>query len=337
MTQDSTRLPDAQCARRTVLRTAAVAGGVYGGVGVASATTSRGSDAKGFPPDGITRYGESVDLGDGEVRLFTTETPSGKPRYHGVEFDRSALEGLPDSAALEGSGEERYTDKYGPDGEALEIHNKWSLEFFVSFPSAANTPFTFLGLNWNPEGHPGGGGAWSKPHFDIHFHMLDAGVVDEIEGPELPPYDEITGRDDGGVPTQIGSELEADQIPEGYVRSPPAEAEERYITDMGEHLAPADAPELPGAPEKFSNTLIQGFVGLDDNGADPNAGENPQLAFLEPMITREFLEGFSGTESYDISQPKAYPHDQRHPTTYSVRDVPAADAIVVVLQDFEET
>lgn len=308
--------------RRAVLRGAAATGAavIGGSSAVASApgwvNDPGESPAGGFPPKGITEYGRAVNLGNGSARPFTVETPSGEPKYHGVEFDREALEGLPSAGDLKSAGG-THSDKYGSSGEALKIHTKRSLQFFVPFPNAANTPLTFLGLNWNPEGHPGGKGAWLTPHFDIHFHMLEPETVDAITGPSLPPYDAIP----------------ADRIPEGYQRSPLAG--ERYITDMGEHTAPADAPELPdgpdddGDPDAFENTLIQGFVGVGARGS------NPKLAFVEPMITREFLRGFSGNETYEVPQPAVYPHDQRHPTGYGVRDIPVRDVIAVVLGGFE--
>lgn len=329
--------------RRTFLRTAVAGSATVGATGLASGTPGRGNGGEGgndsgggFPPKGITEYGREVELGNGNVRTFTTETPSGRPKYHGVEFDRAALEELPSADDLANSGDDRYTDKYELTGEALPVHTKWSLEFFVDFPDAEHTPFTFLGLNWNPGGHPGGGGAWLVPHFDVHFHMLDAETVDAIEGPGLPSYDEITARDAEGVPTEIASALDPEQIPHGYARSPPAVAEERYVTDMGEHLAPVDAPEVPANPGAFTNTLIQGFVGLDGDGASPNTGQNPELAFVEPMVTRAFLRNLDGQAKSPIRQPEVYPHDQQHPTGYSVRDVPSKDAVAVVVEDFQQ-
>lgn len=298
--------------RRQLLRTAA-AGTLVAGTGLASGASAPDA-GRGFPPDGITTYGDAVTVGDGEVRPFTSATPSGRPKYHGVEFDREVVTGsLPgaDELAADRTGEDpTYDDKYGPDGRALPVHRRESLEFFVPFPAAEGTPFTFLGLNWNPRGHPGGRGAWSAPHFDVHFHVLDTDTVDAIEGPAPAPYDDIP----------------AERIPTGYNRSPPSAAAERYITDMGEHLAPADAPELPGNPDAFTNTLVQGFVGVD--------GE-PELAFVEPMVTREFLREFEGTERYEVPQPTVYPHDDRHPTAYSVRADPADGTVLVALQGFE--
>jgi len=323
--------------RRTLLQSTLAGGAILGGVGLATAVARDGqSDEKlsggsndrsdAFPPSGVTEYGRKITLGNGEVRTFTSETPSGEPEYHGVEFDRTALEGLPSETAISGIDNPVETDKYRLSGQAATIHFKQSLQFFVPFPDAAGTPFTFLGLNWNPDGHFGAKGAWEKPHFDIHFHMRDPVTVDAVEGPRLPPYD---------IKTADGIETNFDfaQLPEGYARPPPPVADERYITDMGEHVAPSDAPELPndpdgqGDPANFGNTLIQGFIG-DTEGS--------QLAFVEPMLTREFLADFQGRKTYNIPQPDEYPHDQQHPHEYSVRDIPSRNKIVVAIQSFEQ-
>jgi hypothetical protein len=312
-------------------------GSVAGKPGGGRGNGPGGAPGGGFPPKGITTYGRSIDLGDGSVRTFTTATPSGEPKYHGAEFERAALEGLPSADDLAAADNRAETDKYRAGGQAATVHFKDSLQFFVPFPDAAETPFTFLGLNWNPGGHFGGAGAWLKPHFDVHFHMLDPATVDAVEGPGLPPYDTGNGEyTDGVAPDPDGKVTETNfdyaQLPEGYERPPQPVADQRYITDMGEHTAPADAPELPdapgepGDPEAFDNTLIQGFVG-DADGS--------RLAFVEPMVTREFLRNADGNETYEVPQPDEYPHDERHPTEYSVRDVPSKDAVTVVLSGFE--
>jgi len=274
-----------------------------------------GDESEGFPPDGTTTYGRSVTLGDGEVTPFTTATTDGVPEYHGVEFDRDVVTGqLSDADELatdRTSDDPTHDDKYGPAGEALLVHRRESLQFFVDFPDAGDTPITFLGLNWNPAGHPGAGGAWEVPHFDVHFHTLDPATIDAIEGPRAPPYD--------GIPDE--------QVPAGYARPP--DPSERYVTDMGEHLAPGDAPEIPGNPDAFDVTLIQGVVGVGTDGA------TPQWAFVEPMVTREYLRGIEGTETFDVPHPATVPTDGRYPTEYSVRDVPGAETVCVTVQDFE--
>lgn len=151
--------------RRGVLRGVAATGAaiVWGSSTVAGkpGNGNGGGDSGGggFPPKGITEYGRSVDLGNGSVRTFTTETPSGEPKYHGVEFDRAALNGLPSPEDLAAADNRAETDKYRAGGQATKVHFKQSLQFFVPFPAAEETPFTFLGLNWNPGGHFGGAGA----------------------------------------------------------------------------------------------------------------------------------------------------------------------------------
>jgi len=315
LTAPNQRMSRRQLLRATAAGTLAAAGGVAGASpGNGTGAAPRDDAGGGFPPSGITTYSDPVTLGDGAVRTFTSATPSGVPKYHGVEFDREVVTGsLPSAAELAAdrtSVDPTYDDKYDSTGEAMTVHRRESLQFFLPLPLADETPFTFLGLNWNPNGHPGGGEAWGVPHFDIHFHMLGTDIVDAIEGPAYAPYD--------GIPDE--------RIPAGYNRSPPRAAAERYITDMGEHLAPADAPELPGNPEAFTNTLIQGFVGV--------AGE-PELAFVEPMLTREYLREVTGTERFEVPQPSVYPHDGRHPTAYSVRADPAAGTVTVALQAFK--
>lgn len=71
--------------RRAVLRGAAATGAAvaWGSGAIASAPGHGkgpgGSPGGGFPPKGITEYGPSVALGNGSVRTFTTQTPSGEP------------------------------------------------------------------------------------------------------------------------------------------------------------------------------------------------------------------------------------------------------------------
>jgi hypothetical protein len=300
--------------RRTVLKVTAVSGAALGCSGVVGAASGSERGNRGFPPDGITDWSDPVTLGDGEVRTFTSVTPSDEPKYHGMYLDRTALDGLPSADDLAGS-DDAYTDKYGETGEALQIHGKWTLEFFVPLPDTDATPFTFLGLNWNPNGHSGGQGAWLREHFDVHFHMFPTDVVDAVSGPRSPDYD---------LPDRY--------IPAGYARPPEAVSDERVITDMGEHLAPLDAPELPGDPEAFTNTLIWGVNDRDEDDAEGGVAEP---AYVEPMLTREYLRNHTGTDTSDVVQPESYPNAGNYPTAYSVRDVPSDDAIAVTIEDFE--
>jgi len=288
--------------RRQFVGTVAASGVAIGLSGVATANTN-----KGFPPAGITEWGRSVSLGHGEATPFTTVTPSGNPKYHGLLMERAVLEGLPSADALAKSGEDDYTDKYGPNGKSTIIHHKWSQEFFVPFPETDSTPVTFLGLNWNPGGHPPDG-VWTVPHFDVHFHMLSTETVDEITGPAAPTYD-----------------LPAKYIPEGYTRNPVVD--ERVITDMGEHLVDPTVPEMNGGT--FTNTLIWG-------AADPDGDGTAALSFVEPMLTQAYLREHSGIDRRAIAQPETYARAGRYPTAYAVRDLPEQDAIAVTIENFDQ-
>jgi len=279
----------------------ATTGAAIGMSGLASADTD-----DEFPPTGITEWGDPVTLGNGLAKTFTTVTPSGVPKYYGLFIERAALEGLPSADELASSGEDEYTDKYGPNGESVIIHHKWSQEFFIPFPETDPTPFTFLGLNWNPGGHPPDS-VWTEPHFDIHFHMLPADVVDAITGPTAPTYD-----------------LPVRYIPEGYVRGPVVD--ERVITDMGEHMVAPTVPEMNGGT--FTNTLIWGAY-------DPDGDDIAELSFVEPMITQAYLREHSDTDRRRIAQPASYARDGVYPTAYAVRDVPKSDGIAITIENFE--
>jgi hypothetical protein len=251
-----------------------------------------------------------VSLGNGDVRTFTTVTPAGEPKYHGVALERDALTGLPSASELRtraNRGEPG--DKYGPDGAAVEIHHAWSQEFFVPFPEAAATPFTFLGLTWNPEGHPPPG-TYDVPHVDIHFHMLAADTVDAIDGPRAATYT---------IPDS--------RLPAGYTRvpEPRLDGKSAVVTDMGEHLIDPDSPEHTGG--KFTNTLIWGAYDTAGDGCG-------ELTFVEPMVTKRFLETVTGVDRYEIPQPAVYPAPGAYPTAYAVRDISSEGEIAITIESF---
>jgi len=289
----------------------AVSTAALGTSGLASASASgreaSGSGAcGGFPPESLTKWGPSVTLGDGEARTFTTTITSGTTTIHGVLIDRAALQGLPSAADLADCG--GYDDKYGPDGLATTIHGKRSLEFFVPFPDAEGTSITFLGLNWNPGGHPPPG-VYGVPHFDVHFHALPMATVDAIEGLRRASHD---------VP--------AARIPEGFSRAPdPNVGGPAVVTDMGEHLVNRNASEFDGEP--FTNALIWGVHDADDDGV-------AELSFVEPMVTRAYLTGLSGTDERPVPQAEDAHGTGPWPRTYSVRDVPTRDAVAITVRGF---
>src|SRR5256714_6676120 len=104
--------------------------------------------------------GEQKNIGNGSVRTWLNiDTESGEPRSIGITLTGSALSGLPadGEAPQEGSLKLRLMDG-GPNH---------TFEYELKFPpEAAETAFSHMGFNWNPEGH-GPKGIFTKPHFDV--------------------------------------------------------------------------------------------------------------------------------------------------------------------------
>lgn len=316
---DANETTSSRTGRRAVLRALGACGVAPLGAGSVAARTASDDDPpaaasderRGAAPRGVATWSDPVALGDGELRTYTVQTPGGEPIEHGVAFDDGALAGLPTAdelAARGASGDPG--DKYGPEGEAIQIHGAWSQEFFVPIPAAEATPFTFLGLTWNPAGHPPPG-IYDRPHFDVHFHTLEPSTVDAIEGLEPASY-----------------ELPAERVPAGYERLPEPALDGDYavVTDMGEHLADPSSPELAGeAP--FTHTLIWGAYDVDGDGLG-------ELTFVEPMLTRAHLAAARGVEHHAVAQPSVYPNEGAYPQRYTVRRHPSAPVVTVSVGDF---
>jgi hypothetical protein len=173
-------------------------------------------------------------------------------------------------------------------------------EYALSFPPEASvTAFTHFAADWNPKGHipPG---VYDVPHFDFHFYIMDRDVREAMTG-----TDEHIARAMQAPP--------ADSIPKDYQAVPGG-----FEPRMGEHWADFGSPELHGQP--FTETFIYGFY-------------DGKLAFIEPMITRAFLEtkqGFSKT----VKLPQKYPTHAYYPTRYALRYDPAGKKYMLALQGF---
>jgi len=289
--------------RRTFLRGLGAA--AAGSIAFSSAATAKHG---GFPPSGITSWGESYGIGDGEISTFSTVTPSGNPKYVGVKFSDGALTDLPYADAFE-------------DGDVKgggKAHGFWSLPFDLSFPDNVPAPFEYAGLGWNPQGHTPEN-VYTKPHFDIHFYFNDWDTIDDIglkDPTTTPPTPYIIDEDD----------IEDGQIPEDYFLLEGG----AVIPDMGAHLAPEDAPELPdNGGEEWLETLIWGAADVDDDDAY-------ELNFIEPMVTVDYLKNhLHGVQRNAVAQPAAYPQEGYYPTSYEIRDL-GNGGYVFALTDFVE-
>ena len=163
----------------------------------------------------------------------------------------------------------------------------------LPFPKEAGSQYTFNMLHWNPAGHMPNH-VYTVPHFDFHFYMAEEDNVMAISG----------GRD----PVVAESRF----VPKDYI-APGNEA----IQMMGVHWVDATSGEFNG--KTFDQTFIWGF-------------HRGQLVFIEPMITKAFLES---TSSYtiELKQPESVQRAGLYPKRYSIRHDTAAKVYRITLDE----
>lgn len=229
-----------------------------------------------------TIIGEQKSIGNGSIRTWLkVDANTGEPRSIGVTLTESALSGLPADADApqQGSLKLRLMDG-GPNH---------TFEYELMFPpEAAETAFSHMGFNWNPEGH-GPRPIFTKAHFDVHFYMARPqyrhGIIVDIQDAD---------------PTHVRtSNLEppGQFLPPDYQLAPNT-AEPR----MGSHYADVTSPQLK--PGNFSNIFLIG-------------GHGGNILFWEPMITKEYLET-KPTFTAQLKLPEAYPVSGYYPMAYSI-------------------
>lgn len=189
----------------------------------------------------------------------------------------------------------------------------------VPLPEAAAdaTNVEWATVGWNPHGHAPED-VYDVPHFDFHLYFTSR---EEVE--EAIPVGECDTDDDGTVDFSVscdvyerGTEPLPDvQHPPGYVST------DDVVPYMGNHWVKEDAPELQG--ERFTHTYIYGSF-------------DGQLNFLEPMVTREFLDDFRGRTVTDVETPEAFPEAGFYPTQYVIRHLRRQDAYAIFLRRFRE-
>lgn len=271
--------------RRGVLKT--LGAGALGLTTIGTGTAGA-SHVDWFPPlDSRTRWGDSIVMGrTGIIQPFLRVTRGGDTQYIGVYVTGWTLDQLP-----------------------TEGHH---IAHFLSLPDGS--PFTHVGLDWNPHGHEPPG-IYTEPHFDFHFHMLEEETVKSIEG----------------GPAMYS--LPSDQMPAGYIRPPAIDTDgdgepdtPAIVPQMGDHLVNPQSPEFQG--ETFTHTHIFGAF-------DPDGDGTGQLTFMEPMITRAFFKEHHEEVRTEISMPDAFPEAGRYPTEYVIRYRPNQNGYVVTMESFE--
>lgn len=159
-------------------------------------------------------------------------------------------------------------------------------------------PYEHVMLNWNPHGHEPTE-IYGAPHFDFHFYTITNEVRSKI----------TCSGDDEAICLK---KPDPDYLPQYYAPTPAG------VPGMGWHWFDTRSPEFHGQP--FTSTLIYGFY-------------DGQVAFIEPMITRDFLLNH-GTVEADIPLPAKVKKGGYYPDHYSVSYDSVQDMISVALKQF---
>ena len=234
--------------------------GTQGACSDDSATPAGPTDVVSLPNGTARQYGPSIPLGNGQARTYVIldQKQNGRALELGVALSPEAMEGLPAPMNMPpGSGDGH---------EHVDSH-----EYLLQMPQQNPTPFKFLELDWNPQGHeiPG---IYTIPHFDFHFYTITKAERDLI------------------VPTDANFQQKADNlppaamVPQFYSTLVPPGTPTPAVPKMGVHWIDARSPEIQGLlghPElakPFTTTFIYGSW-------------NGKFTFVEPMITRDFILG----------------------------------------------
>ena len=273
------------------------------------AAASAACGAMAAMADAATVYSEAKRLGDGFAQVYAELDAAGAPRVIGVTFDQGMLAGLP---AMPNTWS-RCFDKNGNGriDERGECNGDYELRFALpqELLQRANTPFKWVGVNFNPMGHPAPAPpVWAVPHFDFHFYIMPADAVAQIRPgacSELIDCDDFK-RAQTPVPARY---VHADHIDVGAA-----------VPDMGNHLIDSKSPELVVQGQEFTHTFIFGAY-------------DGQVTFYEPMITLAYFETRPDL-CVPIKQPQAWEADGWYPTTYCIRHLADDERYTVSLEDF---
>jgi hypothetical protein len=164
-------------------------------------------------------------------------------------------------------------------------------------PEASTSAFNHIGVDWNPHGHVPEK-IYDVPHFDFHFYLIS---------PEARGRITAQGEDVARSRKQPPPEY----VPVGYIYAPDSE-----VPRMGGHWVDPQSNEFNKQP--FTRTFLYGNY-------------NGQIIFMEPMITKAFLEAKTNVTEV-IKLPSRYARPGYYPTRYSVKYDPTAREYSVALE-----
>ncbi len=210
-----------------------------------------------------TFFGPPQSIGDGTAKTYVTIDNAGNPSEVGIRMSAASLNGLPAEDAVP------------------------PRMLILALPTQASaTAFDHVMLNWNSHGHEPAE-LFGKPHFDMHFYMIDPASVEKIN-PSSP---------------QAANLPAPKYIPLDYV-TPPGTPVENTVPAMGLHWLDRTGGFQPGKYD-FKQTVI-------------NGSWDGRYIFVEPMMTRAWMLT-KQTVHENVKQPQAYQRNAYFPTTYNVR------------------
>ena len=177
------------------------------------------------------------------------------------------------------------------------------------FPTAGNSsfsPFTFLGLNWNPLGHPPLG-VYNSPHFDMHFYMVPNTTVMNITlGEPGRMCTEGTSPDtfytaNLPVPTAC--------FPAGYANAL------ALAPMMGNHYINLSEPQVEALMAGKPNVSLW---------VEPSfivGGWSGEVIFLEPMVRQTYIQTALQKPSrtcWEPSLPKEFLNASNYPKQFCI-------------------
>ncbi|MCY0938442.1 hypothetical protein [Streptomyces sp. H34-S4] len=238
-------------------------------------------------------YGPPSALGNGTVRTYA-QIAGTKPLTVGFVFPKATLTGMPTTMTdghhcydmnADGTVDE-HTECVGGHERPLELPSQ-----LTSLPGM---PLKWALLNYNPMGH-GPEHIYDTPHIDFHMYTQPKAERDAIRS---GPCGLAINCDDYATATKP---VPPQFLPQDYQDNGVAEAA------MGNHLVDMNSPEWSSVA--FTQTFIYGAY-------------DSKISFLEPMITKAWLEGIATgvnpSRCWPIKQPQQWQIAGWYPQEYCI-------------------
>jgi hypothetical protein len=196
------------------------------------------------------------------------------------------------------------------DAQAINGLGNSSQMFSLPIPTDANSklPFKHVSMDWNPAGHEPLF-YFDDKHFDFHFYTITETELMNMSTDSAKMYKE-----------PIPSDVPAGYT--GYVNIPspgPGRIATGGVPMMGWHLLDSTVQMIPNQYD-FTHIFIYGFY-------------NGKMNFLEPMVTKDFLEAKTPV-TVAIKQPQTFLNSGNYwPTKYTIRYDATADQYIVEMHD----